>query len=191
MALVVGLAFLFGFGNVWTLALHLGVPGYVAPLVAPAVDLSVIGLLVGIRILVIADAEEKVLRPARLLLLFSSLVTLALNVAEPIIAQQYGKAAFDAVGPMLLIGWAEVGPSLMQAMQEIEPAHHEAVNDRKRFVIVEAMGMLFAVLLLPGSAHDMAMRYSSTATSPGGGYGRWSPTAVSPPLPSATGPPAP
>ncbi|WP_052914977.1 hypothetical protein [Protofrankia coriariae] len=30
---------------------------------------------------------------------------------------QYGKAAFDSVGCWLLIGWAEVGPSLLQAMQ--------------------------------------------------------------------------
>lgn len=33
MAAVVGLTFLFGFGNVWTLALRLGVPPWVAPLV--------------------------------------------------------------------------------------------------------------------------------------------------------------
>ncbi|SEE82579.1 hypothetical protein SAMN05216489_08483 [Streptomyces sp. 3213] len=46
---VVGLAFLFGFGNVWTLALRLGVSGWVAPLVAPAVDLSVLALLLAIR----------------------------------------------------------------------------------------------------------------------------------------------
>lgn len=51
MVAVVGLAFLFGFGNVWTLAIRLGVPPWVAPLVAPAVDLSVIGLLLGIRYL--------------------------------------------------------------------------------------------------------------------------------------------
>jgi hypothetical protein len=29
---VVGLTFMFGFGNVWTLALRLGVPPWVAPL---------------------------------------------------------------------------------------------------------------------------------------------------------------
>jgi len=36
-------------------------------------------------------------------------VTLALNVAEPLLSGDYGKAAFDAVGPVLLIGWEEVG----------------------------------------------------------------------------------
>jgi hypothetical protein len=43
MGVVVGLTFLFGFGNVLNLALRLGVPIWVAPLVAPAVDLSILG----------------------------------------------------------------------------------------------------------------------------------------------------
>ncbi len=86
MALVVGLTFLFGFGNVWLLALRLGVPVYVAPLVAPAVDLSVLGLLIAIRELAVRGAPRAEIRPARRLLVFASLVTLALNVAEPVIA---------------------------------------------------------------------------------------------------------
>ncbi|MER6791045.1 hypothetical protein [Amycolatopsis mediterranei] len=49
MSIVIGLTFLFGFGNVLALALRIGVPAYVAPLVAPAVDLTVIGLLAGSR----------------------------------------------------------------------------------------------------------------------------------------------
>jgi hypothetical protein len=57
-----------------------------------------------------------VLRPARRLLIFASVVTLALNVAEPLVAGEFGKAAFDAVGPLLLIGWSEVGPGLLQAI---------------------------------------------------------------------------
>src|SRR4051794_9521743 len=109
MAAVVGLTFLFGFGNVWTLALRLGVPPWVAPLVAPAVDLSVIGLLLGTRYLALQGARREQLRPARRLLVFSSLMTLALNVTDPLISGQVGKAAFDPVGPLLLIGWAEVG----------------------------------------------------------------------------------
>lgn len=50
------------------------------------------------------------------MLIFASVVTLALNVADPIVAGEYGKAAFDAVGPLLLIGWAEVGPDLLRAL---------------------------------------------------------------------------
>ncbi|MFC4463653.1 SpdA protein [Streptomyces xiangluensis] len=113
---VVGLAFFFGFGNVWTLALRLGVSGWVAPLVAPAVDLSVLALLLAIRYLALCGAPAAVLRPARRLLLLTSFLTLALNVTEPLLVGAYGRAAFDAVGPLLLIGWAEVGPGLLQAI---------------------------------------------------------------------------
>jgi hypothetical protein len=116
MGTVVGLTFLFGFGNVLNLALRLGVPVWVAPLVAPAVDLSVLGLLLGIRQMAIVGATVAQMRPARRLLTFASLVTLALNVADPLLVGQYGKAAFDAVGPLLLIGWAEVGPELLHGM---------------------------------------------------------------------------
>ncbi|WP_261561953.1 MULTISPECIES: hypothetical protein [Frankia] len=117
VGIVVGLTFLFAFGNVAMLGIRLGVPTYVAFLVAPAVDLSVVALLVGTRHLVLHGGPAGVVRSARRLLIFSSTVTLALNIAEPLIAGHYGKAAFDAVGPLLLIGWAEVGPSLLQAMQ--------------------------------------------------------------------------
>jgi len=113
---VVALTFVFGFGNVWTLGLRLGVPGWVAPLVAPAVDLSILGLLLGIRHLALHGATPAELRPARRLLIFASAVTLALNVADPLIAGMVGKAAFDAVGPLLLIAWAEVGPGFLQAI---------------------------------------------------------------------------
>jgi hypothetical protein len=116
MGSVVGLTFLFGFGNVLNLALRLGVPVWVAPLVAPAVDLSIFGLLLGTRHLALTGAPVVALRPARRLLVFASAVTLALNVADPLVAGEYGKAAFDAVGPLLLIGWAEVGPGLLQAI---------------------------------------------------------------------------
>lgn len=116
MSVVVGLTFLFGFGNVLNLALRLGVPVWVAPLVSPAVDLSILGLLLGIRQLALAGATPVQLRPARRLLVFASAVTLALNVADPLVAGEYGKAAFDAVGSLLLIGWAEVGPDLLRAL---------------------------------------------------------------------------
>ncbi|GLY70821.1 hypothetical protein [Amycolatopsis taiwanensis] len=125
-ATVIALTFLFGFGNVLSLGLRLGVPAYVAPLVAPAVDLSVLGLLVGTRYLALHGGSREQLRPAQRLLMFASAVTLALNVAEPICAGQLGKAAFDAVGPLLLIGWAEVGPGLLKAIHEVHGPGKEA-----------------------------------------------------------------
>jgi hypothetical protein len=118
MGTVVGLSFLFAFGNVWTLALRLGVPRLIAPLVAPAVDLSVVGLLLATRYLTVHGAGREHLCPARRLLAFATLVTLALNVAEPMIAGRYGKAAFDSVGCLILAGWAHVGPGLLQAISE-------------------------------------------------------------------------
>jgi hypothetical protein len=115
MGTVIGLTFLFGFGKVLNLALHLGVPVWIAPLVAPAVDLSILGT----RHLALHDATSEQLRPARRLLIFASIATLALNVADPLVTGAYDKAAFDAVGPLLLIGWAEVAPGLLQAITNI------------------------------------------------------------------------
>lgn len=128
MGIVVGLTFLFGFGNVLTLGLRLGVPIWVAPLVAPAVDLSILGLLLGTRQLALHGATAAQLRPARRLLIFASLTTLALNIADPLVVGAYGKAAFDAVGPLLLIGWAEVGPSFLQAINALRPKNDERVE---------------------------------------------------------------
>ncbi len=126
VGVVVALTFCFGFGNVFALGLRLGVPIWVAPLVAPAVDLSVVGLLLGSRQLAVNGGSVEVLRSARKLLIFASMVTLALNIAEPLITGRYGKAAFDAVGPLLLIGWAEVGPSMLHAMQATAADRHPA-----------------------------------------------------------------
>ncbi|MFI1580974.1 SpdA protein [Embleya sp. NPDC020630] len=120
MGAVIGLTFRFGFGNVWALALRLDVTAWVAPLVAPAVDPSVLGLLLAVRHLALNGATREQLRRARGLLIFSSLITLALNVADPLIAGEFGKATFDAVDPLLLIGWAEVGPSLLQCLKPQE-----------------------------------------------------------------------
>ncbi len=117
IASVVALSFLFGLGNVWALGIRLGVPTYIAPLVAPAVDLSVVALLVATRQLALAGANRAQVRPAQHLLIFCSLVTLALNTAEPIIEGHYSRAAFDAVGCCLLIGWSHIGPELLQALQ--------------------------------------------------------------------------
>lgn len=78
-----------------------------------------VALLLGTRHLAVYDGPVEVLRAARCLLIFASMVKLSLNVAEPLIAGHYDRAAFDAVGPLLLIGWAEVAPDLLQAMQTI------------------------------------------------------------------------
>lgn len=123
---VIGLAFLFGFGNVFDLALRLGVPIYIAPLVAPAVDLSVVGLMLGLRYLSVYGGSPDQLRPVRRLLVFAGVVTLGLNIADPLITREFGKAAFDAVGPLLLVGWTEVGPGLLRSIAVVESTAVEA-----------------------------------------------------------------
>ncbi|GAA1033651.1 MULTISPECIES: hypothetical protein [Amycolatopsis] len=85
VGVVVGLTFTFGFENALALALRLGVPVWVAPLVAPAVDLAVVALLVAVRRLSARGASPATMRSARRLLVGASVVTLALNVAEPLV----------------------------------------------------------------------------------------------------------
>ncbi|WP_245820142.1 hypothetical protein [Amycolatopsis azurea] len=88
-------------------------------------DLTVVALLVAIRRLSEHGAAPEVQCSARRLLVLASAVTLVLNVVEPLITGEVGKALFDAVGPLLLIGWSEVGPGLLQALadlrQSVEP----------------------------------------------------------------------
>jgi hypothetical protein len=114
MAVIALLAFVFSFGNVWSLALRLGVPGSVAPLIAPMVDLSVVGLLVALRYLSLRGVPAGELTAATRLMHVSGFLTLALNVAEPILAGHYGRACVDAVAPLLLLGWGTVGPALLR-----------------------------------------------------------------------------
>jgi hypothetical protein len=119
MIVIAALAFVFSFGNVWSLALRLGVPGPIAPLIAPMVDLSVVGLLVALRYLSLRGLPADQMTAATRLMHFSGLLTLALNVAEPIFAGHYGRAAVDAVAPLLLLGWGSVGPQLLRAFHTV------------------------------------------------------------------------
>ncbi|WP_105970331.1 DUF2637 domain-containing protein [Streptomyces geranii] len=119
MIVIAALAFVFSFGNVWSLALRLGVPGPIAPLIAPMVDLSVVGLLVALRYLSLRGLPAEQMTAATRLMHFSGLLTLALNVAEPIVTGHYGRAAVDAVAPLLLLGWGSVGPQLLRAFHTV------------------------------------------------------------------------
>ncbi|WP_327253226.1 DUF2637 domain-containing protein [Streptomyces sp. NBC_01244] len=119
MAIIALLAFVFSFGNVWSLALRLGVPGPVAPLIAPMVDLSVVGLLVALRYLSLRGVPAGDLTGATRLMHASGFFTLALNIAEPIIAGHYGRACVDAVAPLLLLGWGAVGPTLLRRFHAV------------------------------------------------------------------------
>ncbi|MCY0950595.1 DUF2637 domain-containing protein [Streptomyces sp. H27-S2] len=125
MAIIAALAFVFSFGNVWALALRLGVPRPIAPLIAPMVDLSVVGLLVALRFLALRGVPKAELRAGTRLLHLCGLLTLALNTAEPLLAGRYGRACLDTVAPLLLLGWGHVGPAfLAQFHTPIAPAPH-------------------------------------------------------------------
>lgn len=119
MGIIALLAFVFSFGNVWALALRLGVPAPIAPLIAPMVDLSVVGLLVALRYLSLRGVPPEQMKAATRLMHVSGLLTLALNIAEPIAAGHYGRAAVDAVAPLLLLGWGAVGPQLLRSFHAV------------------------------------------------------------------------
>jgi hypothetical protein len=110
---IASLAFAFGFGNGWALGLRLGVPAWIAPLVAPAVDLSVVALLVAVQYLSAHGVPGRQLLAARLLLVVCGLATLALNTTQPVLTGSWGRACFDSIPPALLIGWSEVAPRLL------------------------------------------------------------------------------
>ncbi|MBL1085212.1 DUF2637 domain-containing protein [Streptomyces actinomycinicus] len=113
MAVISALAFVFSFGNVWALALRLGVPRPIAPLIAPMVDLSVVGLLVALRFLALRGVPDHDLKAGTRLLHLCGLLTLALNTAEPLLTGRYGRACLDTVAPLLLLGWGHVGPAFL------------------------------------------------------------------------------
>ena len=111
---IVVLTFAFSLGNVTRLCLDLGITAWIAWLVAPAVDLSVVGLLTGIRFLALHGYTDGQLAKPRYMLRFCGLLTLALNTAGALGHRQFGAALVDAVGPALLIGWSEAGPWLLR-----------------------------------------------------------------------------
>lgn len=113
-AAIVVMSFAFSLGNVTRLCLDLGITAWIAWLVAPAVDLSVIGLLIGIRFLSLHGYTDSHLARPRHMLWFCGILTLTLNTAGALGHRQFGTACVDAVGPALLIGWSEVGPWLLR-----------------------------------------------------------------------------
>lgn len=120
---IAALTFVFSFGNVAALAVYLHVPLYIGWLVGPAVDLSVVGLLLGIRYLSLHGYSDEQLEKPRRLLILCGLLTMALNTAESICARRYGTAAFDAVAPLLLLGWSENGPWLLRQIYTVRSLH--------------------------------------------------------------------
>ncbi len=120
-ATIVVMTFAFSLGNVTRLCLYLGITAWIAWLVAPAVDLSVVGLLAGMRFLSLHGYTDAQLAGLHRMLRFCGLLTLALNTAGALAHRQYGTALVDAVGPALLIGWSETGPWLLRQIHAVCP----------------------------------------------------------------------
>lgn len=135
-ASIVALTFAFSLGNVTQLCLGLGITAWIAWLVGPAVDLSVIGLLTGMRFLSLHGYTDAQLRKLRGMLRFCGTLTLALNTSGALGHRMFGTALVDAVGPALLIGWSEVGPWMLRQIyavcSPVAPAQPEfrALTDR-------------------------------------------------------------
>src|SRR5580700_10073107 len=120
-AAIVVMTFAFSLGNVTQLCLGLGITVWIAWLVGPAVDLSVVGLLTGMRYLSLHGYTDAQLARLQRLLRFCGLLTLALNTAGALGHRQYGTALVDAVGPALLIGWSEAGPWMLRQIHAVCP----------------------------------------------------------------------
>jgi hypothetical protein len=114
-----GLCFLFSLGNVYQLAVDLELWVWIRPLVAPAVDLSLVALVVGIRFLARRGVSDRELRRPRLFMLAVGLAAWALNTAHAVAERDWGKAAFDSLAPGLLIGWAEVLPWFLRQFHAV------------------------------------------------------------------------
>ncbi len=118
--LVLASAFGFSFGNVHALCAQLGVPDPWAWLVAPTVDVAVIGLLVGVRYLALHGRGRAELRPARRLLAASGVATWGLNAGHAIVVERSpGLAVVDSIVPLLMMAMLEVGPWMLREFAAI------------------------------------------------------------------------
>ena len=118
-AAIVVMTFAFSLGNVTRLCLDLGMTAWIAWLVGPAVDLSVVGLLTGMRFLSLHGYTDAQLSKLRRMLRFCGVLTLALNTSGALGHRMFGTALVDAVGPALLIGWSEVGPWMLRQIYAV------------------------------------------------------------------------
>jgi hypothetical protein len=90
-SVIAGCAFAFSFGNIWQLARLWGLPPSIAPLVAPMLDISVVGLLVTVRQLTLHRVPGRQLLGARLLMLTCAVTTWALNIAQSVLDHRWAR----------------------------------------------------------------------------------------------------
>lgn len=118
LAAVPALVFFFSFGNVGLLGTGLGVDHWIAFLTGPAVDLSVAGCVIAASYLSAKGRTERELWPLHTAAIFCGFVMVALNTGGAIYVRHWRLAAFDSVGPALLIGWGFIAPWLWRNLTD-------------------------------------------------------------------------
>jgi hypothetical protein len=174
-AVIAVCAFTFSFGNIWRLALTWGVPGPISPLVAPMLDVSVVGLLIAIRELSLHGVPGRDLTGARLLMLVCAVTTWGLNIAQPVLDHRWGGVVIDSVAPALLLGWAEVGPTLLRLTAALNTRADSAP---------QGLGGSHGVTVANPAMTGAATRRGSVAAVAGGGH---TPSAAAPPVHGVVG----
>jgi hypothetical protein len=136
---VTGLASLvFSYGNVRLTLIGLGWEAWLASLYTPAVDVTVISLILVLQYLASAGVAQGRLRKPTWLLAGAGLAMLGANVVPSLITgwakdqpSAYGRALADAVLPAILIAWSHIGPYLLGLFTEIRVAAEAAALEVK------------------------------------------------------------
>lgn len=118
LATVPLLTFLFSFGNVGDLGTSLGVDWRIAYLTGPGVDLTATGMIVAATWLSHQGRTERELWRVHALSVICALIMFGLNCGPAIYVRRFQLAAFNAVGPFLLMAMGFVGPWLLRQLTE-------------------------------------------------------------------------
>jgi hypothetical protein len=134
---VPALVFFFSFGNVGLLGTSLGVDHWIAFLTGPAVDLSVAGCVLAASYLSTRGWTERQLAPLHAAAIVCGLVMVALNTGGAVYIHHWRLASFDAVGPMLLIGWGFIAPWLWRQITEARSGKAATRAERQGTLVVK------------------------------------------------------
>lgn len=169
---VTGLASLvFSYGNVRSTLIGLGWETWLASLYTPAVDVTVITLILVLQYLASAGVAQNRLRKPTWLLAGAGLAMLGANVVPSLITGAvkhqggaYGRALADAVLPAILIAWSHIGPYLLTLFTEIRTEAEAAaleVQERRTWATEADRAEAAAIL---ENAHTEAERIRAAAS---------------------------
>jgi hypothetical protein len=128
------------------------------------VDITAFGLLVVVPWLVLAGVSPEKLKPANRLMAVAGFLTLALNSAPSGIngwvhhdARAWGRAAVEAIVPLLLIWWSHVGPKLIAAFVEVQAGHRDALVEVDNERAAEVAGAVAEALQRATAEHAVEL----------------------------------